>query len=352
LPDKIYSEIPVQISAKLRKELDELTALHADDVLAGELPPFSAMAAVRKALAEACIPAMREVVESYEQAGLPLGVFSAHRAPIEALGKRKGWYAITGDTSAKQRGEIEDLFQSGEGHGVAGTRAMAEAMTLTRASTVLFVDRFWERKFNKQAEDRFHRLGQHDSVNVVVLVPDHPLTQHVADWLVSKDAFVDNVLHSETEYDAPASRLTADDEDAWRSRVAAKQEAQRERAEAGRAREQRRRERALAEIAAREVTPKVSEQRAKLRAERLGLSLDTDVPTRTVQEALAFMLSVCDGAREKDDVGFNAPHSAVARWLAPGVQAGSEYAVASAALILKYYPRQLKGCFPEIFDNE
>lgn len=295
---------------------------------------------------------MMEVIENFEAAGLPLVVFSAHRAPIEALGKCKDWYAITGDTSSKQRGEIQDAFQAGKGHGVAGTRAMSEAMTLTRASTVLFVDRFWEHKYNKQAEDRCHRLGQRDSVNIITLVPDHPLTEHVADLLGSKYAFVNAVLHGEVaEYAAPQSRFTDEDVDTWQARVQAKQaaDAAREQAEADRARH--RRERSLASIAARQVTPQQSEERAKLRAQRLGLSIDTAtrVPVATVQAALNYMLSICDGARAKDAQGFNAPDSAVARWLAPGVAAGSECAVASMAAILRNYPRQLCNEYPELF---
>lgn len=353
LPPKVYSEIPVPLPAKLVKALDEIAAEHIDTILRGELPPFEAMAAVRKALAAASIPAMLEFVEGFESAGVPLGVFSAHRGPIEKLGKRKGWYAITGDTSSKKRGEIQDAFQAGEGCGVAGTSAMAEAMTLTRASTVLFVDRFWRSKDNRQAEDRFHRIGQHDSVNVVTLVPDHPLTQHVADLLGSKYAFVDAVLHGEQTYDKPPSRFTDVDEKTWRARVEAKAEADRKREAAEQQRAREKRERDLAKIAEREVSPKISEQRAKLRAQRLGIDLArlAHVPADVVQEALSYMLSVCDGAQAKDNEGFNKPHGCVARWLAPGVYVGSEHAVRSAAAILRHYPRQLAGDFPALFSE-
>ena len=352
LPEKVYSEIPVTISAKLLRELDELSAAHIDALLSGELPPFEAMSGVRKNLAEACIPAMMEVVDDYEQAGLPLLVFSAHRGPIEALAKRKGWFTITGDTSAKQRGEIEDAFQRGEGVGVAGTRAMAEAMTLTRAATVLFVDRFLERKVNKQAEDRAHRLGQRDTVNVITLVPDHPLTQHCAELLAGKDTFVDATLAGSHDYDAPTeARFTNADETEYAERLAAKQRAdqQREATEADRARAHRERE--LAKLAAREVSPKVAEQRAEIRAQRLHLRPEhfAHVPAEVIQAALADMLSRCDGAVQKDGEGFNAPDSAVIRWLAPAVRAGLPNATLSAAAILRHYPGQLAEGFPELF---
>jgi hypothetical protein len=68
-----------------------------------------------------------------------------------------------------------------------------------------------------------------------------------------------------------------------------------------------------------------------------------------VQGALEFMLSVCDGAEAKDGQGFNKPDSAVVSWLVPGVQAKTEFAVASAAAILRRYPRQLREHFPALF---
>lgn len=357
LPPKVYSEIPVPLSEKLIRELDEISAEHIDAILSGELPPFEAMSAIRKALAQACIPTMLEIVESYETAGIPLGVFSAHRGPVKTLAGRKGWHTIDGDVTGKRggkdrRGEIQDLFQAGEGVGVAGTRAMAESMTLTRASTVLFVDRFWERKHNEQAEDRFHRIGQHDSVNVITLVPDHPLTQHCAELLGAKYAFVDAVLHGEQEYAKPAgSRFDAVDDAEWKARVAAKTDAERKRDAADKQREQARRERELAKIAEREVTPKVSEQRATLRAQRLQINVAryAHIPVDVVRDALAYMLARCDGAVEKDDEGFNKPDGCVARWLAPGVVAGLPHAVASMAAILRHYPRQLANAFPALF---
>ena len=232
---------------------------------------------------------------------------------------------------------------------------MAEAMTLTRAATVLFVDRFWERKTNLQAEDRFHRIGQHDSVNVVTLVPDHPLTRHVAELLGAKYAFVDAVLEGEHDYEAPTPSRFDDVTNAeWQARVDAKAEADRKREAAEVHRDRARLERDLAKIAEREVSPKVSEQRATLRAGRLGIRVEryAHIPADVIRDALAFMLAVCDGAIEKDDEGFNRPDGCVARWLVPGVAEGLPHALASVAVLLRHYPRQLAERFPALFADD
>jgi hypothetical protein len=351
LPPKIHSEIPVEIDPKLYAELDEIAAQYIDVILRGELPPFEAMAAVRKALALGTIPALMQEIESYEMAEIPLIVFSAHRAPIEELGKREGWAVITGDTPAEKRGEIQDDFQAGKLRGVAGTiGAMATAMTLTRASTVLFVDRSWRQSDNDQAEDRAHRIGQRDSVNVITFVPEHPLTRHVADILAAKRSFVDATLHGSMAYQVPGATIVDEDVAAWRAKVDAREAAEREAAEARQRREAAARERELAALAKKKVTPEISEQRARARAERLGASvLHRNVPVDIVREAIHYMLSVCDGAEEKDYQGFNKPDAAVAGWLAAGVDAGLEYATASAAAMLRRYPRQLADRWPELF---
>jgi hypothetical protein len=173
---------------------------------------------------------------------------------------------------------------------------------------------------------------------------------HILALLVAKDQFVDDALEGDTRPDVSTSPLVDEDRAAWEARVQAKQIADAKRDEDRRARELKKREQELAKLAAREVTPKLSEQRAKARAERLGAdALVFDVDKHVVAEALDYMLSVCDGAATKDDQGFNKPDGCVARWLAPGVRKGSKYAVASAAAILRKYPRQLAEAFPSLF---
>jgi hypothetical protein len=360
LPPKIFSEIPIELDEKLLRECDEIAATYADVLLSGDLPPFEAMAGVRRTLAAACIPAMLELVAEYEDAGEPLLVFSAHTKPVETLAKRKGWHAITGATSPEKRGQIEDAFQAGEGFGVAGTNAMCESMTLTRAATVLQVDPFWKRAQNEQAYDRAHRIGQKQQVHVVRLVPDHVLVRHIGDLLCGKDRFVADVLTGAVQVDVPPSRFVDADAAEWERARAAKIAEDEARTAAAEKRQRERAERELAEAMRRDaerLDPKTSEKRAKARYERLreeqpnAEHVYLDAPAAVVREALRYMLSVCDGAREKDNEGFNKPHGCVARWLAPAVEAGTKYAVGTAAAILRHYPRQLRERWPELFTD-
>lgn len=153
---------------------------------------FTQISRARAALATAKIPAMLEVVEQYEDAGEPLVVFSAHRAPIDLLAKRDGWAVITGDTPPDERSEIQKRFQAGELRGIGATiRAGGVAITLTKAHHAIFVDLAWTPALNSQAEDRICRIGQDKGVIVKRLIASHPLDKRVMALLTQKQILIE-----------------------------------------------------------------------------------------------------------------------------------------------------------------
>jgi SNF2 family DNA or RNA helicase len=78
---------------------------------------------------------------------------------------------LTGDTPQLDRGHIVAAFQDRKLRVFAGTiQAGGEGITLTAADTVIFIDRTWSPAKNRQAEDRLHRIGQKNAVQVIDLV--------------------------------------------------------------------------------------------------------------------------------------------------------------------------------------
>jgi len=74
---------------------------------------------------------------------------------------------LTGDATKDQRGQMIRDFQAGKLKVFTGTIAAGGiGITLTAGSDVFFFDRAWNPAFNLQAEDRLHRLGQVNPVNV------------------------------------------------------------------------------------------------------------------------------------------------------------------------------------------
>lgn len=108
--------------------------------------------------------------------GEPIVVFSQFKSVLNILARRlekKGisYGMVTGDIKKGDRALAVEQFQAGELQVFMGTIAAAgEGITLTRASTVVFLDRAWRHSQNRQAEDRLHRIGQQEAVQVIDLV--------------------------------------------------------------------------------------------------------------------------------------------------------------------------------------
>jgi SNF2 family DNA or RNA helicase len=119
------------------------------------------------------LDAVMDIIESTRG---PVVVFSVSKQAINLLGARLAKANIshgllTGDTSIDMRRRIIDDFQSGRLRVFAGTiSAGGVGITLTSSSTVVFLDRAWSPSANRQAEDRLHRIGQQNAVQVIDLV--------------------------------------------------------------------------------------------------------------------------------------------------------------------------------------
>jgi SNF2 family DNA or RNA helicase len=100
-------------------------------------------------------------------------VFSRFKSFVHLAMKRMekhgiSYVELTGDIPQADRGEVVDRFQSGKARVFIGTiSAGGVGITLTAASTVVFVDRDWSPALNSQAEDRLHRIGQKNAVQVI-----------------------------------------------------------------------------------------------------------------------------------------------------------------------------------------
>jgi SNF2 family DNA or RNA helicase len=204
LPTKTYQSIEVNgLSDEVKALCDLLVAKLAEngidlsradevvDLVKLQEVAFELIAKVRAALATAKIPSLVELVEGYEEQEEPLVVFSAHRAPVDTLGKRPGWASITGDTSQDERARLVDRFQAGELKGLAITiKAGGVGLTLTHAHVALFCDLEWTPALNAQAEDRICRIGQDRGVIVQRLIATHVIDEKLTTILHRKQQLI------------------------------------------------------------------------------------------------------------------------------------------------------------------
>lgn len=204
LPTKLYEIVDVELDAKTQKECDAARALlesigvSLEDAINKTKSlgsAFAELSRLRKALATAKLPHLLEMLPEYEDAGEPVVVFSAHRAPIDALAGRPGWATITGDTPPAERTKLEDLFQTGVLKGLAGTiEAMGVSITLTRANQAIFIDVEWTPSLNLQAEDRICRIGQTRGVIIKTLIAPNTIDADVQYLLRTKKEIIANTI--------------------------------------------------------------------------------------------------------------------------------------------------------------
>jgi SNF2 family DNA or RNA helicase len=103
----------------------------------------------------------------------PLVVFSQSRSMVELVVRTLRSRSIearlyTGSVSQSDRNVTVQKFQAGDIQVLAGTIAAGgEGITLHRASTAIFLDRAWNPTRNRQAEDRLHRIGQVNPVQII-----------------------------------------------------------------------------------------------------------------------------------------------------------------------------------------
>ncbi len=132
---------------------------------------------------------MLEIIEECANNNEKVIVFSNWTSvinPAYKLLKKFNPAIITGEV--KDRQEQEYKFQNDESCKVIlGTiQAMGTGLTLTKASTVIFLDSPWNMSNKEQAEDRAHRIGTTKPVNIITIVCKDTIDERIEDIIYYK----------------------------------------------------------------------------------------------------------------------------------------------------------------------
>ena len=134
-------------------------------------------------------------------------VFSQFKSVISLLEQRLkrekiAYGLLTGDVSQQDRAKAVQDFQQGKLRVFAGTIAAGGVgITLTAASTIVFIDRSWSPAINLQAEDRLHRIGQKDAVEVIDLMARNTVDLGKAQQLAMKWKWIQVLLGDTVDLD-------------------------------------------------------------------------------------------------------------------------------------------------------
>jgi SWI/SNF-related matrix-associated actin-dependent regulator 1 of chromatin subfamily A len=169
---------------------------------------FSEISRVRHETALAKVPAVIEHVRNALESTDKLIVFAHHHDVEDLLMEAFGDMAVlvTGETPFEKKDQNVQKFQGDPACRVfvGGIKAAGVAITLTAASTVIFAEQDWTPSGMDQAESRAHRMGQRESVLIQYLVLDGSLDARMAELLVEKATVIDAALDDPYEREIPA----------------------------------------------------------------------------------------------------------------------------------------------------
>lgn len=156
--------------------------------------------ALRQTTARLKIDAAIEWIRDFTDSGKKLVVFAHHREIVEGLmaalaAAKIGAVKLTGETAAEARQAAVDRFQTDDAVRVfvGNIAAAGVGITLTAASDVAFVELPWRPGDVDQAEDRCHRIGQHDSVTAWYLLAERTMDETMAALIDEKRGVIEGV---------------------------------------------------------------------------------------------------------------------------------------------------------------
>ncbi|MGC9217319.1 DEAD/DEAH box helicase, partial [Acidithiobacillus sp.] len=196
VPEKQRQFIPVGIPVETKRRIKEIQAEYAREQRDNK--PGAALKAMTNemsAVGLGKIDAAGAFMEDFVDTGKKLIVFSNLREVQQALLQKArdlgvGLVHILGDDSSAKRDQAVDQFQKDPRiqFAVCSLRAAGVGITMHAASDVLMVEQDWTPANLGQAEDRVHRMGQKNAVNVTYLIMEGTLDDTLAQVIQQKRA--------------------------------------------------------------------------------------------------------------------------------------------------------------------
>lgn len=212
LPDKIHTTEYVEMTAKQSKVYKEVFCDIQDNIdkVSSAVNPLAELIRLRQAtgytgilsstiLESAKFDRLDELLEEIVSNGNKAIVFSNWTAVTNPVYERLAKYnpaIITGET--KDRVAEQDKFMKDDSCKVIiGTiGAMGTGLTLTAANTVIFLDEPWNKAIKDQCEDRAHRIGTSENVNIITIICKDTIDERIHDIVEQKGKMADLLVDS------------------------------------------------------------------------------------------------------------------------------------------------------------
>lgn len=207
LPDKLFSFIPMEMDNEKEYFKAEMNFIRFLKDTKGEEAAQKAGQAEHlvkiEALKQLAVKgkmkqAIQWIRDFLETNGNKLVVFAVHKVVVDALMEefKDITVKVDGSLSGTQRDESVQAFQNNPDVKlfVGNIQAAGTGLTLTAASAVAFLELPWTPGELIQAEDRCHRIGQKDTVNIYYLLADNTIEAEIATLLDEKKKVLEAIL--------------------------------------------------------------------------------------------------------------------------------------------------------------
>ena len=206
LPDKVRSFLPMKLSNRSEYERVENDFIEFIKETKGKEAAVKVSMAetlvqieyLKQAAVDGKMESVIDWVKDFLESGNKLVLFATHKTAITKLMETFGKIAvkIDGSVTAKNRDKAVTDFQNDPKIKlfVGNIKAAGIGLTLTAASNVAFIELPWTPGDLSQAEDRCHRIGQKDSVNIYYLLAERTVEEEIASLLDGKRKVLDAVL--------------------------------------------------------------------------------------------------------------------------------------------------------------
>lgn len=206
LPAKIRQVIPITPKSVTLKKLCAEEMRQWDEYLNTHILPrdtdIPVSPELREKIALQKVPYVIEYLQGVLDEQKKIVVFAHHHSVIDKLAEEFAGICavIDGRTPSKDRASLVQRFQEDDSCRVfiGGIQAAGVGITLTAASVAVFAEFDWVPANLNQAEDRLHRIGQTQPVQIIHVVLEGSLDEEMIQTVIGKQEIIEEALNAST----------------------------------------------------------------------------------------------------------------------------------------------------------
>lgn len=223
LPDKVYNDVRIEMTLdewelydSIRKQIKEKISdnpkLNVSNILVEILRLKQATCDARLLDIEGIPSSKLDTIKDIVQASgdHKIVIFTQFEHLSRLIAEELECPVYSGPVSPEDRQRIVDNFQAGHYKCLVSTDAGAYGITLTEADIVIHADPTWNPMKMRQREDRLHRIGQKESVQVVNLICARTVDEKIRGILHRKLSIVKAIFDEENPEEF-SNRITRED---------------------------------------------------------------------------------------------------------------------------------------------